>query len=444
MDYKNNRLLSKSEVLLEEVYQNLYELCDNIGERYAGTIDEKKAADYLFQKLGEYQIHHSQIQKYPLKTWKPVSSFLEFFIDEQSFSMESLNITLTESAEAMGGLLDLTRDSWFVTTYIKDLSGNIVLIDNLTRLPFYHGAPLSLEAKASYCKEKGCIGIIVKNAVNQGRLLKWMSLKEDFKGIPCCSISFEDGERLQRLIRYREKMNVRIATKVIKGNDYSQNIIGEIKGKSNETIIIGAHYDTVIGSVGALDNACGVAVLLEVARIISNIAKKYPLEKNILFIFFGSEELGLQGSEYFVKNLQKFQKINTKFMINLDEIGTGRMKGYVLNTSSKLKSILNHLLINSGSQYLFHYCIPFEIDKSGDSYAFAKQGIETIGFWRWRYEAESSLNRYRHINYDEGESMAHHFRHTKADTLDKVDLSSLREYAWELLLLLDILLENSF
>jgi len=40
--------------------------------------------------------------------------------------------------------------------------------------------------------------------------------------------------------------------------------------------------------------------------------------------------------------------------------------------------------------------------------------------------------------------MAPHFRHTKADTLDKLDISSLREYVWEITLLLSILLQSPF
>jgi len=48
------------------------------------------------------------------------------------------------------------------------------------------------------------------------------------------------------------------------------------------------------------------------------------------------------------------------------------------------------------------------------------------------------------MNFDEGESMSHHYRHTKADTLDKLDISSLREYAWEITLLLSTILQNIF
>jgi len=175
---------------------------------------------------------------------------------DNKHDFKSLNIISTGNAEAEGELLNLTRDLWSDNNIIH---GKIVLIDNLTKPPFYCGLPLSIEQKASYCKKKGCKGIIIKNAMNQGKLLKWMNLNHNhFEGMPFCSISFEDGERLQRLLKDNEKINVYLNTKVIKGNSFSQNIVGEIRGNSDETIIIGAHYDTVINSVGAIDNASGV------------------------------------------------------------------------------------------------------------------------------------------------------------------------------------------
>ena len=432
----------KSSVLVEELCYSLYELCDNIGERFTGTEGEKKAAHYIFKKLKDYYFPMIQIQEYPIKTWQPISSSLEVYQDNKH-DYKSLNIMNTTNAEAEGKILDLTRDLWLEEN--NKINGKIVLIDNLTKPPFYSGLPLSIEQKASDCRKRNCKGIIIKNAVNQGRLLKWMSLNQkNFEGIPCCSISFEDGERLQRLLKYEKSIVVSLITKAIIGNGFSQNIIGEVRGNSNKTIVIGAHYDTVIDSAGALDNGSGVAVLLEILRIISVMAGENGFQKNLLFVFFGSEELGLQGSKYYVKHLQNTEQKNIKLMINLDEIGAGRMKGYTFNTSATLKNTINNLLVKAGSQYLVHHSYPFEINQTGDCFSFAEQGIETMGLWRWRHEAESSFNRYRHMNFDEGESMAHHFRHTKADTLDKVDISSLREYVWEISFLLSILLQNPF
>jgi hypothetical protein len=66
------------------------------------------------------------------------------------------------------------------------------------------------------------------------------------------------------------------------------NIIVTVKGNAtpDETVIIGAHYDTVYGTPGADDNASAVAVLLELCRVLKNVSP----ERTVKFIFFTLEE----------------------------------------------------------------------------------------------------------------------------------------------------------
>jgi len=66
------------------------------------------------------------------------------------------------------------------------------------------------------------------------------------------------------------------------------NIIVTLKGETmpDETVIIGAHYDTVYGTPGADDNASAVAVLLELCRALKDISPARTLK----FIFFTLEE----------------------------------------------------------------------------------------------------------------------------------------------------------
>ncbi len=65
-----------------------------------------------------------------------------------------------------------------------------------------------------------------------------------------------------------------------------KNVAATKKGAQQEVIVVGAHYDTVLGSPGADDNASGVAVLLETARLLQNV----PLEKEVVFVAFANEE----------------------------------------------------------------------------------------------------------------------------------------------------------
>jgi len=65
-----------------------------------------------------------------------------------------------------------------------------------------------------------------------------------------------------------------------------ENLIAEVRGQSQELVIVGAHYDSVWESPGADDNASGVAGMLALARRFAN-AKP---EKTLRFVAFANEE----------------------------------------------------------------------------------------------------------------------------------------------------------
>lgn len=73
----------------------------------------------------------------------------------------------------------------------------------------------------------------------------------------------------------------------VNATDY-KNIYVEIKGSKEpeQVIVVGAHYDTVIGTPGADDNASGMAVLLELARLLTDLKP----EKTLQFVAFTLEE----------------------------------------------------------------------------------------------------------------------------------------------------------
>ena len=112
----------------------------------------------------------------------------------------------------------------------------------------------------------------------------------------------------------------------------SENLVVDIKGQSDKTYVVGAHYDSVggrSGSLGIIDNGAGVIALLGLAEAL----KGQELPFSVRLIGFGAEEVGLQGS-YAYANAADLSKVVG--MINLDTIVGGdqlyihsaRTKGY--------------------------------------------------------------------------------------------------------------------
>ncbi|MFD0674641.1 M20/M25/M40 family metallo-hydrolase [Cohnella sp. GCM10027633] len=99
----------------------------------------------------------------------------------------------------------------------------------------------------------------------------------------------------------------------------SANIVATKPGASSRVLYVGAHYDTVEVGKGADDNASGIGVMLEAAKAVAKAETPYTIK----FIAFGSEEVGLIGSEYFVSLLTHEEIENAVAMINLDSLAVG-------------------------------------------------------------------------------------------------------------------------
>ncbi len=102
-----------------------------------------------------------------------------------------------------------------------------------------------------------------------------------------------------------------------------RNLIVEQRGRDEKKgcIVIGAHYDTVVGTPGADDNASGLAGVLELARLLKN----YSNERTIHFAAFTHEEppyfyTADMGSRRYAKRL-KLEGANVQLMFSLEMIG---------------------------------------------------------------------------------------------------------------------------
>lgn len=108
----------------------------------------------------------------------------------------------------------------------------------------------------------------------------------------------------------------------------SSNVVAEPPnfdpGRSH--LLLGAHLDTVATAPGAEDNASGVAVMLEVARLASSEHTRLP----VVFVAFGAEEprgagdaLHHFGSRHYVRSMQVRQRVALRGMVSLDRVGVG-------------------------------------------------------------------------------------------------------------------------
>ena len=131
---------------------------------------------------------------------------------------------------------------------------------------------------------------------------------------------------------FRDGLRFSLAVNIEKTRATVNNVLAYLPGKTDEYIVIGAHYDHLgygnvdslapsqIGRIhpGADDNASGTAGVLELARLLA--PRKGQLQRGILFADFAGEELGLLGSAEWVKE-PTLPLDKAVAMINMDMIG---------------------------------------------------------------------------------------------------------------------------
>jgi Predicted aminopeptidases len=125
------------------------------------------------------------------------------------------------------------------------------------------------------------------------------------------------------------------------------NILGWIEGSDphlkKEMVVVGGHFDHCGQHLGLLfagadDNASGSAVVMTAAKALASSSIR-P-KRSVLFVLFGGEEMGLQGSSYFIDHLPaEISKITAMLNFDMEGEGDGAWCG-ISATLPELKEIL--------------------------------------------------------------------------------------------------------
>jgi hypothetical protein len=184
-------------------------------------------------------------------------------------------------------------------------------------------------------------------------------------------------------------------TKTYKGIVYQQwqyNVIATLEGSgvSDSISVMGGHYDNYLSTgdaftlvPGANDNASGVAAALEVARVMKK--NNYTPKNTIVFIAFGSEEMGLFGSSYYATDARTTLK-KIRIMLNNDMIAyepdnnTANWSVNIIdyNNSHYSRAVAERLCIK---YTLLKYYNDNTYSSASDSYPFFTNGYKALFFF---------------------------------------------------------------
>lgn len=392
----------------EEIFNNLTILCDEIGSRFAGTESERKAVQFILNKFKKYNLDNPHLEEYEYNGWIRGETKLSIIapIEKEVKAISLPYCPSTPEEGIKGEVVDLGHGTPEDFKREKEnIPGKIVLVTSFS--PPYFRRWIHRVEKYGRSVEAGAIGFLFMNHY-PGLLAPTGSARFNREAeIPALGITREDGEYIKRLMK-RGKVRVKIETKHTTKKMKSWNIVGEIKGseKPDEIIIIGAHFDGHDISQGAMDDAAGACIVMEVARVLA----KYQgyLKRTVRFICFSAEEIGLIGSHAYINQHKDIVK-KIKFMLNLDGAGRAARPGMMLQGFPEMIPFLKQLIKN------MNYPVPVE-DRLGmysDYFPFVLEGVPSGTLAGGKAFREFASGR--------------GFGHTEADTVDKLDLRDMQE-----------------
>lgn len=348
-------------------------LTEVVGQRYTGTPEEAKAADYIADQLDragyDVLVERFDVPDRTLGTLSGAGLDTRFGWGVGSAPQAVQDATVT------GRLLVV--DSGTPGDLPADLSGHIVM-----RVISVRSEDVTPWAVAA--AERGAVAVIATRAdstpPSQASAFT-PRLAVERVDIPVVGVGQVQKHQLLGLGDGAEVTLQTIAYR----NPRSANVVGTRAGRkgprhaARERVMLGAHYDSVIGSRGANDNGSGTAVCLELARVMA----KAPTHTDLSFGFWGSEEVGLVGSRLHAQNLEQSERDRLRGVFNNDMVATSwepSEKYWLLDLHGRSNPV-NRAVLAAGDRLGYRTSMGevFEMGRS-DHASFSEVGVDSGNF----------------------------------------------------------------
>jgi Zn-dependent M28 family amino/carboxypeptidase len=387
-----------------DIYANLETLVD-FGSRFAGSPGEAQARDFIRETFHRYGLTHVNLLPFEyLGWWRGTCALKVVSPVERAYDAISLVYSpSTPQAGLRAPIVDvgMGTEKEYAAKEGK-LAGKIVLCSSANP---EEGRQPHRREKYGRAVSAGAIGFIYTRHL-PGGLPETGSLRPGRLGeIPAVAVSYETGFALKRLA---DKGETIVALDV--QNDakptVAYHVFGDVKGQTDETILVGAHYDGHDISQGAMDDGAGTCLVLELARMFAPLHGQ--LKRTLRFWGIACEELGVLGSTIFVERHPELLN-NIALMMNLDgAVGNGA-KGFSISGLDDVEAVLKQ--IAKATRYPLK--LTEKIFTASDHFPFFMRGIPAIMM----------------TAREENRVLGRGFTHTAYDTIDKVNEREMKECA---------------
>jgi carboxypeptidase Q len=403
-------------------YNQVRHLCDNIGPRLTGSAQAAGAVQYVAQELRDLGLE-VQLDPVTVRHWvrgREEAQLLRYpgqiAATQQKIVVTSLGNAVAAPEEGLTAPVVVAENfEAFDRLSEADIKGKIVLFNHAFDEDLalagragqaYDNAVQYRKDGASRAAKKGAVAVLVRSVGAPGfRLAHTGALvyQEDAPKIPAGAVTTEDADLIATLAGLGPVEMHLVLTPRDLPPEQSYNVVADLKGSEHpeQVIIVSGHVDSWDLGTGAIDDASGIGIAMDVVRIIRSVNPK-P-KRTLRFIGWMNEENGLAGGAAYAEQ-HKPELANHIAAIEID-LGDGRPLGFEIHaTPARLAQLLPtlHALGDPIGGVVLDDDAP-----GADLSAMDKAGVPTI----------SPLQDARHY-FD--------YHHTAGDTFDKVHEQELR------------------
>ncbi len=295
-------------------YENLRELCKDVGARLSGSAEAQIAIEWSQRKLEGYAFDKVYLQEIKVPHWERGT--------KESGWLQSKNGTLTKvSLLALGGSTGtngILKGEIIEFKHLDDLKkakrgqveGKIVFLNQamdeqqIVTFKAYGGCYSIRGEGAIEAAKLGAKAVVIRSIgmpIDSHPHTGSMRYSEEIEKIPAAAISTQDAENLAKMlengkIEFILEMDCRSFPDAI-----SYNVIAEITGttNANEFITFGGHLDSWDTGEGAHDDGAGVIHCMEALRILKTM--HYKPKHTLRLVLFMNEENGNMGGKTYAQ-----------------------------------------------------------------------------------------------------------------------------------------------
>lgn len=296
-------------------WQLVESLTTEVGARPAGSPGDAAAVAWALREMRRLGLANVRTEDVTVPHWeRGEAEFRVLSPAPQTMPALALGGTVGTPEEGLEAEAVHVRDLSALAALPQDaVAGRIVFFSNrMERTRDGAGYLAGVKVRSQGPAEaaaRGAVGVVIRSIGTGDHRLPHTGATAYQAGvprIPAMALSNPDADALERLFAKGEAVRLRMkSTARHLGDARSANVIGEIPGTDPAAgiVILAAHLDSWDPGVGAIDNASGVAIMMNAARLIGELPDK-P-RRTIRVVLFANEESGLKGSMAYLQAHQE-------------------------------------------------------------------------------------------------------------------------------------------